>query len=245
MKTLFDQAEFIELSINNLVRNIIIGGTLAILILLLFLRDVRSTLVIGTAIPISLIATFTLVYFRGMTLNMMTLGGLALGAGMMVDNSIIVLENIFRHRQEGEGLIRAAIEGSSEMANAILASTLTTIAVFLPIVFVEGLASQLFTPMAFTITFALAASLLVALTLVPMMSSKVLTVMPGKIIIRKAAPGWKGCFTSLRHGLMLWMQNTGTCSVGNKPQENCCGNYSGHSRVESGIGSFCRRGVYS
>jgi HAE1 family hydrophobic/amphiphilic exporter-1 len=180
MKTLFDQAEFIELSINNLVRNIIIGGTLAILILLLFLRDVRSTLVIGTAIPISLIATFTLVYFRGMTLNMMTLGGLALGAGMMVDNSIIVLENIFRHRQEGEGLIRAAIEGSSEMANAILASTLTTIAVFLPIVFVEGLASQLFTPMAFTITFALAASLLVALTLVPMMSSKVLTVMPGE-----------------------------------------------------------------
>lgn len=180
MNVLFDQAEFIEQSISNVIQSIIIGGTLAILILLLFLRDVRSTLVIGTAIPISLIATFTLVYFQGMTLNMMTLGGLALGGGMMVDNAIVVLENIFRHRQEGEGLIKAAVDGSAEMANAIVASTLTTMAVFLPIVFVEGLASQLFRPMAYTISFALGASLLVALTLVPMTSSKLLTVLPGE-----------------------------------------------------------------
>lgn len=179
VKILFDQAEYIEHSINNVIKSIILGGILAVLILLLFLRNIRSTLVIGTAIPISLIATFTLIYFKGMTLNMMTLGGLALGGGMMVDNAIVVLENIFRHRQQGEGLAQAAIEGSSEMANAILGSTITTIAVFIPIVFVEGLASQLFAPMAFTISFALMASLLVALTLVPMVSSRVLTVMPG------------------------------------------------------------------
>ncbi|NLO89889.1 MAG: efflux RND transporter permease subunit [Clostridia bacterium] len=171
--TVVDQAEFIEKSIYNVLENLIVGSILAILILFLFLRSVQSTLIISLSIPISLITTFVLVYFRGLTLNMMTLGGLALGVGMMVDNSIVILENIFRHRQQGELPLEAALKGSNEMALAITASTLTTIAVFFPIVFVEGLASQIFAPLALTVSFSLLASLAVALTLIPMLSSRV------------------------------------------------------------------------
>jgi len=171
--TVVDQAEFIEKSINNVLQNIIVGGFLAVFILFLFLRSVQSTLIIGLSIPISLITTFILVYFRGLTLNMMTLGGLALGVGMMVDNSIVILENIFRHRQQGEKALEAALKGSNEMSLAITASTLTTIAVFFPIVFVEGLASQIFSPLALTVSFSLLASLAVALTLIPMLASRV------------------------------------------------------------------------
>lgn len=172
----FDQAEFIRLSINNVVRNVLIGAVLAVFVLLLFLRNIRSTLIIGTAIPISIITTFILIFFGNLTLNMITLGGLALGVGMMVDSAIVILENIYRHREEGYSRIDASVRGADEVASAITASTLTTIVVFLPIVYVEGLASQIFRPMALTVTFALLASLLVALTLVPMLSSKVLKV---------------------------------------------------------------------
>lgn len=175
-KVVMNQAEFIEKAVNNLKRNAIIGAGLAILILLLFLRNIRSTIIIGTTIPISVVTAFILMYFSDLTLNLMTVGGLALGIGMLVDNAIVVLENIYRHRQEGKGMITAAKEGTSEVGTAILASTLTTAAVFLPILYVEGLASQLFGSLALTVSFSLVASLLMALTLIPMLSSKLLKV---------------------------------------------------------------------
>ncbi len=173
---MMDQSGYIEQAIGNVQSSAILGGILAILVLFLFLRNVRSTIVIATAIPISVITTFTLIYFGGLTMNMMTLGGLALGIGMLVDNSIVVLENIYRYRQEGLGRIEAASRGSQEVGMAIVASTLTTAVVFLPVVFVEGMASQLFKELALTITFSLLASLVVALTFIPMLSGKILKV---------------------------------------------------------------------
>jgi len=169
-----DQSEFIEQSINNVIKKIFVGGALAILVMLVFLRNARSTLIISTAIPISIIATFALLYFNDMTLNLVSLGGLALGIGLIVDDAIVVLENIYRHRQEGYGPVEAAREATGEVSNAVIAATLTTVAVFMPIVFVKGLASQLFKPMALTVTFAVSASLLVALTLVPLLASRYL-----------------------------------------------------------------------
>ncbi len=174
--TIVDQSQFIKQSINGVARNTIVGGVLAVFVLLLFLRNIRSTLIIGLAIPFSVISTFILVYFAGITLNVMSLGGLALGVGMMVDSAIVILENIYRYRQKGYGYIEAAIQGSSEVGSAVMASTLTTVAVFLPIVFVEGLASELFKQLALTVSFSLLASLFVALTLIPMLSSKILKV---------------------------------------------------------------------
>lgn len=165
-----DQAEFIEDSINNLIINAIFGGILAVIVLLIFLGNVSTTVIIGIAIPFSLITTFALLYFQDLTLNMMTMGGLALGVGMLVDNSIVVLENIYRLRQEGEGPIAAAGKGSKQVAVAILTSTITTAIVFLPVVFIEGLAQQLFSELALTVAFSLAASLFMALTLLPMLS---------------------------------------------------------------------------
>jgi len=176
IKAAFDQAEYIRQTINQVVKNGYLGAILAVVILFLFLRSVRSTLIIGTAIPISIITTFILVYFAGLSLNMMSLGGLALGIGMMVDSAIVILENIYRHRQEGLSRIEAAKMGASEVGTAVVASTLTTVAVFLPIVYVEGMASQIFKPLALTISFALLASLLVALSLIPMLASKLLIV---------------------------------------------------------------------
>lgn len=174
--TVMDQAKYIERSISNMVKNTIFGGILATIVLYVFLRNFRSTLVIALAMPISIIATFTMVYFSGLTLNLMSMGGLALGIGMMVDSAIVILENIYRHRQEGMSRIDAAKFGASEVTNAITASTFTTISVFFPIVFVQGLASQLFTQLALSVSFSLVASLLVALTLIPMLSSKMLKV---------------------------------------------------------------------
>lgn len=171
---LMDQARFIELSIGNVIENASLGAIIAALVLFVFLKNWRSTLIIALAIPISVITTFTLIYFGGLTLNLMTLGGLALGIGMLVDNSIVVLENIFRLRQEGYGWLRAASAGSDEVGMAIIASTLTTAVVFLPVVFVEGIASELFKEMALTVTFSLLASLLVALTLIPLLSTLLL-----------------------------------------------------------------------
>lgn len=176
IKTILDTSKFIEDSINNTAKNAVAGGILAVVILYLFLRNIRSTFIIATAIPISIIATFTILYFSGITINLMTLGGLALGIGMLVDNAIVVLENIYRFREQGHSREEAAKKGADEVGMAVLASTLTTIAVFLPIVFTEGLASMLFKELALTVTFSLLASLFISLTLVPMLSSKILKV---------------------------------------------------------------------
>jgi HAE1 family hydrophobic/amphiphilic exporter-1 len=168
---LFDQSHFIQQSIKEVRNAAIIGGILAIIILFLFLRDPRSTLIIATSIPISVIATFLLMYRMDISLNIMSLGGLTLGIGMLVDNSIVVLESIFRKRKQGAALVPAAVEGTSEVGAAIIASTLTTVAVFLPIIFVEGIAGQLFKDQALTVTISLLASLIVAITMIPMLSA--------------------------------------------------------------------------
>jgi len=170
----FDQAKFIEDSIRDLAGRIVFGGLLAAGIIFLFLRSLRSTLIICTAIPVALIGACTMIYFSGETLNIMTLGGLALGLGLVVDNAIVVLENIYRHRAAGLGLIEAACTGAAEVSGAVTGATLTTIAVFVPVVFVTGLASELFTSLSLTVVFALSASLFVSLTLVPMLCSRVL-----------------------------------------------------------------------
>lgn len=172
----FDQAEFINLAIKGVANNAILGGCLAVLILFIFLRSIKSTIIIGLSIPISIITTFILLYFTDITLNMMTLGGLALGIGMLVDNSIVVLENIYRHRSDGLGIKESAVLGANEVAVSVTASTLTTIAVFLPIIFVQGITSTIFKELAMTVTLSLLSSLVVSLTLIPMMSSKMLTV---------------------------------------------------------------------
>jgi HAE1 family hydrophobic/amphiphilic exporter-1 len=166
-----NQAKFIKNTINEVKRTAVIGGCLAILVLLYFLKNFRSTLIIGVAIPISVIITFFLMYSSNITLNIISLGGLALGIGMLVDNSIVVLESIQRYREKGVDLYKAALEGTSEVAGAVSASTFTTVAVFFPIVFVEGIAGQLFKDMALTVTYSLLASLVVSLTLVPMLNS--------------------------------------------------------------------------
>ncbi|MEA3422600.1 MAG: efflux RND transporter permease subunit, partial [Bacillota bacterium] len=167
---------FINKAIGNVAISGIVGGLLAVLILYLFLRNIRTTTIIAISIPVSIIATFALIYFYGITLNLMTLGGLALGLGMLVDNSIVVLENIYRYRDMGYSRADAAREGTNEVSMAVIASTLTTVAVFLPIVFVEGVTSILFKELALTVTFSLLASLVVALTVVPMLSSLILKI---------------------------------------------------------------------
>ncbi len=171
MTVLFDQSTFIENSIAEVRSAAVIGGLLAIVVLLLFLRDLRSTLIIALSIPLSVVATFVLMYRMDISLNIMSLGGLTLGIGMLVDNSIVVLESIHRARRRGRDLARAAVEGTSEVGAAVVASTMTTVAVFLPIVFVEGVAGQLFRDQALTVTFSLLASLLVAITVIPMASA--------------------------------------------------------------------------
>ncbi len=174
--TVFNQADYINLAIDNLIRTAVIGGILAIVILLIFLRSFKTTLVIALSIPISIITTFVILYFTDITLNMMTIGGLALGIGMLVDNSIVVLENIYRNRSLGMDRITASVDGTNEVAMAVTASSLTTIAVFIPIVFTGGLAAILFKDFALSIVIALMSSLIVALTLVPMLSSKLISV---------------------------------------------------------------------
>lgn len=171
-----DQSQFIRISIQNVTTSAVSGALLAVAILYLFLRNVRTTLIIGISIPVSIVATFILLFYQGITLNLMTLGGLALGIGMLVDNSIVVLENIYRYRQMGHSKVDAAVDGTKEVAMAVTASTLTTIAVFLPISFVEGITATIFRELALTVTFSLSASLVVALTLVPMLSSQLLKI---------------------------------------------------------------------
>ena len=167
----YDQSVFISQALDEVINAGLIGGLLAILVLYLFLRDLRTTLIIGLTIPVSVIATFNLMYGADLSLNIMSLGGLALGIGLLVDNAIVVLENIARHREMGKPALEAARAGAGEVGTAIIASTLTTIAVFGPLVFVEGIAGQLFRDQALTVTFSLLASLIVALTLIPMLAT--------------------------------------------------------------------------
>ncbi|MBU1882085.1 efflux RND transporter permease subunit, partial [bacterium] len=181
IELLSDQSTFVEASIAEVRNTAIMGGVLAVIVLFFFLRNFISTIIIGTAIPISVIATFAPMQMSHVSLNIMSLGGLALGIGMLVDNSIVVLESIFRCREEGDSILQAAARGAGEVGSAVIASTLTTIAVFFPIVFVEGVAGQVFGDMALTVVFSLLASLAVALYLIPMLASRNFTGMGGKI----------------------------------------------------------------
>lgn len=171
LEKVYDQSIFISSAVNEVRNAGIIGGILAVLVLFFFLRDFWSTVIISVSIPVSIIATFNLMYGNDITLNIMSLGGIALGIGMLVDNSIVVLENIARHKAMGKGVLLAAQDGAGEVGTAVIASTLTTVAVFFPLVFVDGIAGQLFRDQALTVTFSLLASLVVAVTLIPMMSS--------------------------------------------------------------------------
>lgn len=168
---LMDQGIYIDYIVNSVVENMLFGAVLAILVLALFLKSVRPTIVIAFSIPISLIAAIVLMYFSNITLNIISLSGLALGVGMLVDNSIVVIENIYRMRSEGVSPKKAAVEGARQVGGAIVASTLTTCCVFLPIVFTEGITRQLFVDMGLTIAYALLASLLIAMTVVPAMAA--------------------------------------------------------------------------
>ena len=180
MEVVFNQATFIQQAVDEVLDTAIIGGILAVIILFLFLRDLKSTTIIGLSIPLSVIATFFLMFGSDISLNIMSLGGLALGIGMLVDNSIVVLESVQRYRDQGYKAMEAAVRGASEVGQAVIAATTTTICVFLPIVFVDGVAGQLFHDQALTVTYSLVASLIVALMLIPMLSSLSLEGMVGE-----------------------------------------------------------------
>ena len=172
LKTLSDQSIFIKNSIDEVRNSAIIGCVFSVMVLFLFLRNVAHTFIIGLTIPVSILATFAPMFLFDVSLNIMSLGGIALGIGMLVDNSIVVLESIFRCREEGDNLVRATVRGASEVGSAVFASTLTTITVFFPIIFVEGVAGQVFGDMALTVVFSLIASLCVALFVIPMLASR-------------------------------------------------------------------------
>ncbi len=203
--TLMDQGIYIDLVMDSIINNVLFGGILAVLILILFLKDWRPTAVVACSIPISIISAIVCMYFSGVTLNVISLSGLALGVGMLVDNSIVVIENIYRLRNEGYSAKEAAIQGAGEVAGAIMASTLTTVCVFLPIVFTEGITRQLFVDMGLTIGYSLLASLVVALTVVPAMAAGVLV---------KAEPKKEG---RLFGGLMKFYQKALELSLRFKP----------------------------
>ena len=171
---IFDQGDYVKLAIGNIGQSLILGGLFAMIVLFFFLRGVKSPIIIGIAIPYSVIVTFVLMYFANFSLNIMTLGALALGIGMLVDNAIVVIENIERHLAMGRDPKQAAMEGTKEIGGAIIASTLTTLAVFVPVLFISGLIGEIFTEFALTISFSLFASLVVALTVVPMMAARLL-----------------------------------------------------------------------
>ncbi|MPW25758.1 MMPL family transporter [Alkalibaculum sp. M08DMB] len=171
--TLMDQGVYIDIIVDSVMKNLIYGAILAILILLVFLKDVKPTLIIALSIPISLVFAIAMMYFTGVTINIISLGGLALGVGMLVDNSVVVIENVYRLKNEGLSSREASIKGARQVAGALIASTLTTVSVFLPIVFTEGISRQIFTDMGLTIAYSLLASLIIALTLVPVLTSKI------------------------------------------------------------------------
>ena len=185
---LMNQGLYIDLVVDSVVDNLLYGALFSIIILLLFLKDLRPTFIVACSIPLSVVAAVVLMYFSGVTLNVISLSGLALGVGMLVDNSVVVIENIFRLRnEEGYSIKEASVEGAKQVGGAILASTLTTICVFAPIVFTEGITRQLFTDLALTLAYSLLASLVVALTLVPAMSQGMLRKVkdnPNKLIVK-------------------------------------------------------------
>lgn len=189
--TLMGQGDYIDIIINSVLQNLLMGAVLAIIILYLFLRDIKPTLIVALSIPISVVFALVLMYFSGVTLNMISLSGLAIGVGMLVDNSVVVIENIYRLRNLGVPPVKAALNGAKQVAGAIASSTLTTICVFFPIVFIEGLTRQIFMDMALTITYSLLASLIVALTLVPAM---------GQRMLRKVKPVKHGMFDKMLGG---------------------------------------------
>ncbi len=172
--TLYDQGDYIRIVINSVLQNLLLGAILAILILLVFLRDIRPTIITAISIPLSVIFAIVLMYFSGVTLNMISLAGLAIGVGMLVDNSIVVVENIYRLRSMGYSRVQAAVSGAVQVTGAITASTLTTICVFVPIIFVDGMTRDIFTDLALTVAYSLLASLVIALTLVPAMAKGML-----------------------------------------------------------------------
>lgn len=196
---LMDQGIYIDMVVNSVLENMAFGGLLAVLILLLFLRDLKPTLIIACSIPISLLTAVVLMYFSGVTLNIISLSGLALGVGMLVDNSIVVIENVYRLRNQGVPAKKAAIEGATQVGGAIMASTLTTVSVFAPIVFTTGITRQLFVDMGLTIAYSLLASLVIALTLVPMMSAGML----GRSVEKK-----HGIFDRIQNGYALLLKGS-------------------------------------
>ncbi len=182
-KALMNQGEYIHQVINSVLKNLLLGAVLAILILLFFLRDIRPTIITTISIPVSVVFALALMYFSGVTLNLISLSGLAIGVGMLVDNSIVVIENIYRLRSLGYSLVQAAVSGAVQVAGAITASTLTTICVFAPIIFVDGMTKDIFIDLALTVTYSLLASLLIALTLVPAMAKGMLVRRPKKSVL--------------------------------------------------------------
>ena len=200
LSPIVDSSKYIQRSVDNVSSSAIMGGVLAIIILQLFLANIASTAIIAVAIPVSIIATFALMYYFGFTLNIMSLGGMALGIGMLVDNSIVVLENIFRHRENGVPIIEASIEGASEVAMSILASTLTTVVIFLPLLFVEGITGVMFKQLAYIVAFSLVCSMGISLTIVPMMSSLFLK----KVVTREEKATTKqGLFKRFSDGMVV------------------------------------------
>lgn len=189
--TLMDQGVYIDMVVSSVLQNMLFGAALAVIVLLLFLKSIRPTIVIAFSIPISIMTALVLMYFSGISLNIISLSGLALGIGMLVDNSIVVIENIFRLRNQGMSARKAAVEGARQVSGAIAASTLTTICVFAPIIFTEGITRQLFVDMGLTIAYSLLASLLIALTLVPMM---------GAGLLKKTAEKKSRFFEKLQNG---------------------------------------------
>ena len=202
--SIIDTSDYIKRSITNVGGTILYGGILAVFVLLLFLRNLSGTAIIATTIPISVVATFALMYFSGFTLNLMTLGGLALGVGMLVDNAIVVLENIYRLRESNQDSKSAAVNGSQEVVAAVITSTLTTMVVFLPLIFVRGMSGIMFKQLAYVVSFSLGCSLAVALTLVPMLASRVST-----SVILKSDNGisWGGKIFRTIGRFFVWMEN--------------------------------------
>lgn len=199
-----DQGQFIHAAIGEVKNSALLGIALAVIVLYVFLRRLNTTLIVSISIPVSIVATFNLMYFNGLTINIMTLGGLALGAGMLVDNAIVVMENIFRNREGGLSSEEAAIQGTSEVMGAISSSTLTTIVVFLPIVYIQGAAGELFKEQAWTVTFSLLSSLFVALLLIPMLSARFLKkrTLSGKSIRINGTGDFIGRVLKYRYGVV-------------------------------------------
>ena len=199
---LSDQGEYIHIVINSVLQNLLLGAIFAILILFLFLRDIRPTFITAISIPISVIFAVVLMYFSGVTLNMISLSGLAIGVGMLVDNSIVVIENIYRLRSMGYSKIQSAVSGAVQVTGAITASTLTTICVFVPIIFVDGMTKTLFVDLALTVAYSLLASLIIALTVVPAMAKGMLNKMPEKAMLTQ-----DGKFINKYKGIASWSIN--------------------------------------